>query len=443
MLAAVETHSTEDPEAASLVSKSSATQLAESAIELTNELSQARDAFRAQEAELAARAAILTGQSQRLDLANQLQDTLGEAVAACGCDCAAMFMLDDLTQFLKARAVFGLPDSRLEQSPRQLRGSRGDLEAMVQGVVMIDDLNNCSIDTWNCPEEAGAAICAVILVDEVPVGTLWIYANEATEFGARESAVARLAATQLAMLLTAVSDDQPKARSSEDPIREVAQWQCEALPIGANLADGWRVDGMIESQQPWATGFHAWDVLPDGTLMLVIAEAVDATAKGAMAATIARSALAAHSGYRHTPAQLLQRVSDTLWQTSTGEQLTSMLYARVDPESGHGEFASAGSISAMIGNQYGYRPLVTGNSDPLNQHIDARVISDSFRMMSGETLLAYSQGMDAGGHGQNLLGNCLRTSMQKGDVNPLAALRREMAGSPLECERGAVSLLRI
>ena len=102
------------------------------------------------------------------------------------------------------------------------------------------------------------------------------------------------------------------------------------------LADGWRVDGMIESPESWGTGWHHWDVLPDGTLMIAIAEAADPTAKGAMHAAVARAALAAHSGYRHTPAQLIQRVSDTLWQTNTGEQLVSMIYAHLDPESGDG-----------------------------------------------------------------------------------------------------------
>lgn len=445
LISTVETCTSEDPEAGNVVRKSDATELASAARLLSEELNEARAAIRRQEAELAVRATILSGQAEQTNLADQLESTLADAAVACGCDAATLFMLDAETRFLKAHAVFGLPPQRLEAPKRELRGSRGDLEAMVRGVVTINDLNECDLDTWNCPEDAAAAICAVILNDDVPVGTLWLYANDTKEFGLQESAAVRLVTTQLSTMLSqAAADTTPTGSApSNEAISEVAQWQFEALPIGAHLADGWRVDGMIESPQAWATGFHNWDVLPDGTLMLVIAEAVDDSAKGAMASTIARSALAAHAGYRHTPAQLLQRVSDTLWQTSTGEQLMSMLYARVDPETGEGEVATAGTISAMISSRYGYRPVTSGNGDPLNQHIDARIVTESFRMMTGETLLAYSPGMATGGINQARLGDSLRSAMQAGDLNPLAALRRNLADMPLNCERGAVSLMRV
>ena len=62
-----------------------------------------------------------------------------------------------------------------------------------------------------------------------------------------------------------------------------------------------------------ASGWQLWDILPDGTLMIVLAEAVDDSVKGALTATLARAAVTAHTGYRHKPTDLLQRVSDTLW----------------------------------------------------------------------------------------------------------------------------------
>ena len=425
------------------VSKSSAIRLAMSAARLEEELRNNREAMRLQAVELASRASILSGQSDHTRLADCIEKTLADAAAACGCDAAAMYLLDDHTQYLNTRAVFGLPAQRLEQEARLLRGSRGDLEAMVQGVVAIDDLVAASTDTWNCPESFAAGICASILSDDVPIGTLWLFANDPAEFGLAEAAAARMAASQLSLQLNQASlDRKTKSSSADDPIRDVSHWQCESLPIGAKLADDWCVDGMIESPRPWATGWHAWDVLPDGTLMLAMAEAVDSSAMGAMKAAIARAALTAHTGYRHTPAQLLQRVSDTLWQTSTGEQLVSMLYARVDPETGEGEVASAGAITAMIGSRFGYRPLVDGCSDPLNQNIDVRGVADSFRIMPGETLLAYGPGLISDGATQTMLGDRIRALMQTGDTNPLAAIRRDLAGLDLNHERGAMTLMR-
>ncbi len=425
------------------VSKAAATRLAESASRVARELQRNREAIRRQEAELASRAPILAGEQDRAKLADQIEQTLSDATVACGCDAAAMYMLDDETKYLKTRAIHEMPVQRLEEEPRELRLSRGDLESMVQGVVAVDDLDAGGVDTWNCPESFAAGICASIESDGVPIGTLWCFKQEKAEFTPADTAAARLAASKLSLqLATAATGDDPGRNHSGVAVADIAQWQYESLPIGSNLAEGWHVDGMIESKNDWATGWHAWDILPDGTLMLVVAEAVETSTRGAMHATVARAALVAHAGYRHTPAQMLQRISDSLWQTSTGEQLVSLLYARVDPETGEGEVASAGSIAALIGNRYGFRPLTSGTSDPLNAHIDARCISESFRMTSGETLLAYTDGIVAAGASQRLMGEQIRSAMESADEHPLARVRRRLSEFPVKVERGAVTLTR-
>jgi hypothetical protein len=376
-------------------------------------------------------------------IADRIEKTLADAATACRCNAAAIYLLDDDTQFLKTRAVFGLPVQRLEEQARPLRGSRADLEAMVQEVVMIDDLKASSLETWNSPEPFAAGICAAISSDGIPIGTLWLFSDESMQFNAAESATARFAATQIGMELANASvGSQSDLKSLREPVRDLAQWQYESLPVGATVAEGWRVDGLIESPNDWATGWHVWDVLPDGTVMIAIAEAADRSIKGAMSAAIARAALASHTGYRHSAAQLVQRVSDTLWQTSTSEQLMSLLYARVDPESGEGELVAAGKINAMIASRYGFRPMLDRLSDPLNTHIDARATVHTFRLLKGETLMAYTPGFGTSGEIQMMLGGSLRDAMQAGDVNPLARVRRATANLPLTEERGAVSLLR-
>ncbi len=426
------------------VSKSNAERLARSAIELATELQSSHATLRRQEAELAAQAAIVGGAVDQQSLADRLEQTLADVATACSCTSAAMYLLDDDTEYLKARSVYGLPVQRLAQPARLLRGSRGDLEAMVQGVVTINDLSETSIDTWNCPESVASAICAVINADDVPIGTLWLFNDKISEFGAAQIAATRMAASQLSLhLQIASAQPTPADRDQAQVIQEVADWQCDSLPIGSALAKDWLVDGMIESPRSWATGWHTWDVLPDGSLMLAIGEAVDSSARGAMSATIARAAMTSHLGYRHSPSQLLQRVNDTLWQTSTCEQLISMLYVRVDPETGEGDFAAAGKISAMIGSRYGYRPLVDGRTQPLCSDFRASFVSDSFRMMPGETMLAFGPGMSASGASQNLLGDCIRSAMQDGSRSPLAAIRRTLAGFPLASERGAATLIRL
>ena len=429
------------------INKLSAQRLADSANTLAGQLADAQETIRIQSAELAARCA-LTTQPTREGLAETLANSLCDTVAALRCDAAAIYLLDDNTENLTLRAMHGLPTARLGDSPRPLQGSRGDLEAMVQGVVTISDLNECSVDTWSCPENASSAICAAIVNAGVPVGTLWMFFNTTQSLDDSHAAVARMAVgsigSQLQLAASSLMDGPASSvsDSADDTIDDLAQWQFAGLPLGTQLAPNWRVDGMIESPQPWATGWHAWDVLPDGSLMIAIAEAEDKTVAGSMVAAIARAGLEAHAGYRHTPEQILQRVSDTLWQTNTMDQLTSMMYVRIDPETGEGEIASAGNMIAMIAGRYGYRPAVQQNDSPLASQIDLNSSSSTFRLTSGEVLMAYGIGFAADDIGQTSIGNCLREAMQKGESCPLASVRRSLAGTPMNNERGAITILR-
>ena len=176
--------------------------------------------------------------------------------------------------------------------------------------------------------------------------------------------------------------------------------------------------------------------------MIVLAEAVENSVKGAMTAALARAAVTAHTGYRHKPADLLQRVSDTLWQSSTAEQLLSLLYARIDPFSGEAELASAGSLQAVVGNRYGSRAVGSSASDPLNTAIEVDPVFESFHLQPGETFLAYTSGLAESFSGSASISHALQDAMAAKEQNPLARLRRQIAENELVHERGAVSLLR-
>ena len=434
--------SADDSQATPSVSQTSAARLARAATRLASQLRQSQQTMRRQNAELAARAALIAGDDRRGALADRLEQILARAATACQCDSAALYLLDDDTRYLITRSVHGLSDDRISAPPRSLRDSRGDLEALVQGVVAIDQPD--SLDTWNCPEPCGAAICVTVQENGLPIGTLWLFRDQHRAFGEPELAAARLTAERLADTLARAATDPAEAdhRQVRTALRDLAAWQHRALPLGSRLAEHWRADGMIESPSQWTSGWHRWDVLPDGTLVLAVAEAVDTGASSALVATVAHAALTAHTGYRHTPSQLMQRVNDTLWQTNSGDQLLSLLYARLDPDSGEAQVAAAGSISAMIASRRGYRPLVSGSSEPLGSHIDGHCVTETFRLAAGETLLAYGPGFSDSGITQMSLGTWLQQALQSDDASPLAALRRAAANRPLVSERGAAVLSR-
>lgn len=426
------------------VSKMAATRLAESAGQLVRELEANRERMRLQEIELAARAPVLGSETERKRLSDQLDSLLERAVVGTGCKAAAIYLLDDETQKLHCRLSYGLPDDRIDQPPRALRGSRGDLQAMVDRVVAISDLTAEDRATWSSPEDAyAAAICASIESDEVPIGTLWIFSEKQKDFSIAETTIAEMSAAEIGdRLQKASSEKQLVNELRHEPAQDLAQWQYEALPVGSLVASGWRVDGLLESPKTWASGWHLWDILPDGTLMIVLAEAVDDSVKGALTATLARAAVTAHTGYRHKPTDLLQRVSDTLWQSSTAEQLLSLMYARIDPFSGEGEIALAGSLKAVIANRYGYRSICSKVSDPLNTSIEVGCVTGEFHLQQGETFLAFSEGFADSFSDSVSVSQSLQEAMAAKETNPLARMRRQIAKQDLVRERGAVTLLR-
>lgn len=420
-----------------------ARELAEIAAKLTREIEHLSAVVRRQEVELAAHAAAEISLERVESTSDEIESTIQRSLNALGFDSAAIYMLDKDTQYLKTRVVVGLPVDRLQDEPRMLRGSRADLEAMVQDSVLIEDLAGPLKETWNAPEEAGAAICVSLLRGDLPIGTLWLFSNEPVELDDSAGSVARLTATQLTMQLSEAARirREENSRASVQAVRDVASWQFSSLPLGNELAPGWFADGMIESPNDWAIGWHSWDVLPDGTLMLALAEAENEAADGAMIAATARAAMTAHGGYRHSPQQMMQRVSDTLWQTNTADQLVSLLYLRLNPETGEGQVASAGKINGLIGGKYGYRPLIGTGSPLLASAPDIDCIESTFNLAIGETILGFGTGLHRDGIGQELIGCCLRTAAQSSQ-RPLAILRREMAAFPNRSERGIVALTR-
>ncbi|MGV3486642.1 MAG: SpoIIE family protein phosphatase, partial [Planctomycetaceae bacterium] len=301
--------------------------------------------------------------------------------------------------------------------------------------------------TWNSPEAFASGIVTRIEEDDLPIGTLWLWSKQPREFTAQDGEAAQLAALSVASELSraALHRERANANLSSTSIKSVSQWQMRQLPPAMELAPGIVVDGWTESPRAWARSWHAWDVLPDGTIALAIAESWVREMEGAMIAATARAAFAAHSNYRHSATEMVQRLSDSLWQTNTGDQLLSMLYIKLNPETGEGELASAGSIHALIASRRGYRPLCAGReSEPLASQIDCRPHQATFQLQPGEAILGVNACVldDVLGINQTQLATIARESLGRRGSAILPALRRALAAKPLEDERSGIMLLR-
>jgi sigma-B regulation protein RsbU (phosphoserine phosphatase) len=429
------------------VTRDLAEQLALAASDLARRLEQIQAAYRTQEAELAVTSTPTGTPDQSGRLLERLERLLKHAAAATGCDAAGLYLLDNDTTTLKLRASYGLPADRIAVPARSLRGSRGDVESLVREVVLIDDLAGTLSTTWNSPEPYAAGIVTRIEEDDLPIGTLWLWSKEKRTFSEQEGDAARLAALGLAAELTraALHRERAKWNVTSTSIKSATQWQMRQLPPAMELAPNIVVDGWTESPKPWACSWHAWDVLPDGSIAMAIAEASLKEMDGAMIAATARAAFAAHSNYRHTAMEMLRRISDSLWQTNTGDQLVSMLYLKLDPETGEGELASAGTIQSIVASRRGFRALTSGREcGPLASQIDCRPYQTEFRLHAGEAIIGINASVldEVLGIGQSELASVAREALSRRNSPVLASIRRALARKPLEEERAGIILLR-
>src|SRR6185436_7888036 len=130
------------------------------------------------EAELAANVPVIPHSAEEEHLASKLQATLRAGAEAVRCQAAALYLLDDATSELKLRSSWNLPFGSLLRPARPLRGAVADLEALLGHAVVLEDAT--MFESWKAPHEmpAGAAVCVPVSTPTMPLGTLWLFANE-------------------------------------------------------------------------------------------------------------------------------------------------------------------------------------------------------------------------------------------------------------------------
>lgn len=313
--------------------------------------------------------------------------------------------------------------------------------------MLIDDLDGIASATWNSPDPFASAVVVRLEEEDLPIGTLWLWSRARQTFAPRDGAAAQVAAGAMVAELARekLNRDRHRWAVAGHSIQNASQWQLRQLPPAAELAPNYFTDGWTESPRSWACSWHAWDILPDGMLAFALAEAEQSQMSGAMIAATARAALAAHSKYRHSVSDMLRRISDTLWETNTGDQLVSMLYGHLSPETGEGRIASAGSIQAIIAGPRGFRPVCSGSqNEPLASSLDCRPARAEFRLFSGEALVAVNKWVLDRNTGltQTQWAQVVREATTRQGAPVLAATRRALADKPLDLERAGLALFR-
>jgi serine phosphatase RsbU (regulator of sigma subunit) len=183
---------------------------------------------------------------------------------------------------------------------------------------------------------------------------------------------------------------QPRTLARQ--VTHAAECQQGHLPRIKPLLRGWQVAGWTIPADALGGDFYDWFVVPDGCLAVAVGDAQGKMFEAGLTAATIHSALRAHAAYRHNAQSLLERINETLWTGSAGDQFASMFYGIIQPDTGGVEHASAGHVyAAILGDQL--RTFPAPETVPLGTQPDTEYQLARARLEHGESLVVISEGL--------------------------------------------------
>lgn len=396
---------------------------------MLSEQGRLRRAIWQREAELAAGVPVAARPEDGEHLAERLAAILKGGADAVGCQSAGLYLLDETTTTLKLRAAHNLPQDRLLEPARPLRGSMADLEALVGHAVVLED--TAILSHWKCPEDFPAAICVPVSGSSAPLGTLWLFADQNRDFTSEQTNLVEIIAGRIAadlereMLLA----EGARSKGREKHLEAAARWQASRLPSVTPMLDDYEVAGWTLQADGIGGDFFDWSVGTDGRLSIALGDAQGKLIEAGLGAAAVQAALKSHAAYPHTTAQLLSRVNETLWTTSAGDQYSSLAYGLIDPASGEVEMSLSGAVLAIhVGRSC--RDVVKSKVLALGTDPETRFETQSHHLHPGEFLILLSEGaqnaVDEGGLriGELAIGSLAVKSLRESAEGLVAKIRR-------------------
>lgn len=323
-------------------------------------------------------------------LANQLIN-LAKTLKA---ESAALYLLDDETTQLKIRACVGT-----NQKPQQLAANRplehslADLEALVGNVVQINkqDLS----PAWNLPEPFENGACLTVGSEGMPLGTMWIFFEEQRQLSPQE--VGMLEAVALEVGTELVSRKKPEIKTGqvsqmEQDVRNASRINDGRLPHFSPEIDGWKIAGWTYRKDKLTGNFHDWAVTPSGGLSVSIGQVAGSSIPATINANNLRSLICAHRDYRHDARKMVQKLNENVWTNSPGDELASLIYTLVDPETGTVQVSNAGDGGVVIFDGKNLKSI-DQFQDPLGLEMESDYLQWEGVLEESQSIILFSQGL--------------------------------------------------
>jgi sigma-B regulation protein RsbU (phosphoserine phosphatase) len=326
---------------------------------LWGELLATRTALRQREAELASGVPVtLHEKDPAPPLGDRLEAVLKAGAEAVGCQAAALYLLDAATTELKLRSSWGLPQKRLTDAARPLRGAVADLEALLGHAVVLTD--GQLHDYWKVPEVSFAScVCVPVSSPTIPLGTLWAFCTQPREFSDAQTNIIEVVAGRLAADLErpVLVEEALWARDQTKQLAALERSQQDQLPVASPVIAGWEIAARAYHAGPIGGTFYDCFALEGGGLSLLAGDALAHGLEGAMTAGALRAAARAFRHHRKKPQLFVERANSILWTTSAGNAGAGLFHAMLDPGADTLVFSTGGPMRVLAVSADGHTAL--------------------------------------------------------------------------------------
>lgn len=372
-----------------------------SAIErLVDRLESAEETVRRQEGELTTSVGLSANQDRNRETADRLESILESTARAIGANAAAIYLLDEETTSLKMRACIGLPKSRLTLPARPLKGSLGDLEALLGNAVLLSDID--MMPDWPSPENYGSAIVVPIGSQSMPHGTIWFWSEESRNYSATQVEVANLSAGRVMNEIeqSILGEELQLSREMKKQIDIASATQASMLPDTQRLHKEFDVHGWTFQNGSLGGGFHQWDITPNKMMSVLVGNANQLGPEGALVATSIQSICKLQWNQQASLASTMRAMNDIHWSMPDADWSASIGLLQINPDTGYGSICTAGKVECFIVSERGFRPI--GSSLlAIGAQPDTAFTAQRFVLQPNELLLAYTSDIVSQQLGQN------------------------------------------
>lgn len=323
-------------------------------------------------------------------LRSAIDELSAQELAVCG---ATLYLLDDETTQLKLRSSFGAPDDVVHlPAVRPLEHSLADLEALVGNVVLINSPEIAR--SWKIPQPFRFGVCVMVGEPSLPLGTVWVFFEHATQLTSAQTQSLEVTAEKIANEVQSrrLGRQEENASPVEQELQLAATLNDCRLPSFAPEIEGWKVTGWTHRHGALAGVFHEWGVTPSGLLSLAIGEVAGPMLPAAMHANNLRSLLCAHRDYRHSGQSMVAKLNENLWYNSPGDDLASLIYLLLNPETNEIQIVNAGDGGVVM--QIGTDVVsVDQFLNPLGAELDSEFLQRQQHLDHADTVVIFSQGL--------------------------------------------------